>query len=426
MVALPSLLLQQLRREVAHRAASALTASSSRLAGAAAAAACDAAQPSASSPALHRLGRWALSSGSSSGGAYRGVATSARAQQPAAAAEAAAAAAEAAAAAPRPPAPYPGWRPPAPPPPALPADHLQARLRGFRPPAHALGRRLPHGGRRGKGKGGALVARYPFPLRYFEPKRVFLYDLEGRALAVRELPGDVFNVPVRVDILHRVVRWQRARVQQGTHKAKTRAEVSGGGKKPWQQKGSGRARQGSIRAPQWRGGGRAHGPVPRSHAHRLPKKVRRLGLRCALSAKAHEGNLLLVDSLRPSEPRTKLLAAALDKLLAGRPRRSAALIDSAKAGADGGAALRRAGRNLPGVEVVPACGANVYSILRRDVLVLTAAAADALAERLRAPINRLGAAGRAHAARMALARARRAREAAAGEAAAAGGGAGAQ
>lgn len=98
-----------------------------------------------------------------------------------------------------------------------------------------------------------------------------------------ELGGDIFNIPVRRDILHRVVRWQRAKKQQGTHKAKNRAEVSGGGRKPWKQKGTGRARQGSIRAPQWRGGGKAHGPVPRSHAHGLNKKVRRLGLKCALS-----------------------------------------------------------------------------------------------------------------------------------------------
>ncbi|KAI8477377.1 MAG: ribosomal protein L4 domain-containing protein [Monoraphidium minutum] len=283
-------------------------------------------------------------------------------------------------------APRPGAAPAWPPPPPPPPDHLQSRRRGFRPPAPGLGRRAPR----------SSLARYPFEVDYYSPKPVFLYDLEGRPLARRELPGDVFNVPVRLDILHRVVRWQRAKAQQGTHKAKDRSEVSGGGKKPWRQKGTGQARQGSIRAPQWRGGGAAHGPVPRSHAHKLPKKVRRLGLKCALSAKAHEGRLLLLDSLRPDTPKTKLLAARLARLLAGRgPRRSALLIDSAKDGADGGGALRRAGRNLGGIEIVPACGANVYSILRRDVLLMTAAAADALVARLRAPINRLGAAGRA-------------------------------
>jgi len=242
--------------------------------------------------------------------------------------------------------------------------------------------------------------RYPFRVQYFTPKPVFLYDLDGHVLARRELPGDVFNVPVRLDILHRVVRWQRAKAQQGTHKVKDRGEVSGGGKKPWAQKGSGRARQGSIRAPQWRHGGIIHGPTPRSHAHKLPKKVRRLGLKCALSAKAHEGRLLLLSSLKPDEPKTKLLSQKLARLLAGRARRSALLIDAAKDGADGGEALRRAGRNLEGIEIIPALGANVYSILRRDVLLITEAAAAAIAERLRTPVNRLGAAGRSYQERM--------------------------
>ncbi len=249
------------------------------------------------------------------------------------------------------------------------------------------------------------MVQYPFPVDYYAPKHVKVLNLEGEVVDVVELPGDVFSVPVRVDILQQVVRWQRARRQQGTHKTKNRAEVRGGGRKPWRQKGTGKARAGSIRAPQWRGGGVAHGPVPRSHAHSLPKKVRRLGLRCALSAKAHEGRLLLLDSLRPDEPKTKLLAERLDGLLAGHRRRSALLVDVAKEGEDGGEWLRRAARNLPGVEVVPQLGANVYSILRRDVLVLTRGAAEALVERLRAPINRLGLAGAAYAARMEAARA---------------------
>lgn len=245
------------------------------------------------------------------------------------------------------------------------------------------------------------MVQYPFSVEYYTPKPVFLYNLEGQILARQELPGDVFNVPVRLDILHRVVRWQRAKAQQGTHKAKDRSEVRGGGRKPWQQKGSGRARQGSIRAPQWRHGGAAHGPVMRSHAHKLPKKVRRLGLKCALSAKAHEGRLLLLDSLCPEQPKTKLLASKLARLLAGRgERRSALLIDSAKDGEDGGEALRRAGQNLAGVDIIPACGANVYSILKRGTLLLTQAGAEALVARLRAPIQRLGAAGRAHEERM--------------------------
>lgn len=209
----------------------------------------------------------------------------------------------------------------------------------------------------------------------------------------RRCAGDVFSVPVRVDILHRVVRWQRARMQQGTHKTKNRAEVSGGGRKPHPQKKTGQARQGSRRAPHFVHGGISHGPRPRSHAHSLPKKVRRLGLKCALSAKAFEGRLLVVDSLQPSLAKTKVLSQHLERLLKGHPRRSVMLIDSDKHGADGGEALRRAAGNLRGVDVVPQGGANVYGILRRDVLIITKDAVLELVERLRRPINRLGACG---------------------------------
>lgn len=121
----------------------------------------------------------------------------------------------------------------------------------------------------------------------------------GEPRSVQVLPGSVFNVPVRLDILHRCVRFLRAMWRQGTHKAKTRAEVRGGGKKPWPQKGTGRARHGSIRSPLWVGGGVAHGPVPRSHAHKLPLPIQLMGFKCALSAKANEGRLVVVESLAP-------------------------------------------------------------------------------------------------------------------------------
>lgn len=238
-----------------------------------------------------------------------------------------------------------------------------------------------------------LVVQYPFDIEYYTPRRTVLYNLDKQPLAAVELPGDVFNVPVRIDIVNEVVRWQRAKARQGTHKTKDRSEVRGGGKKPWQQKGGGRARQGSIRAPQWRGGGVIHGPQPRSYAFALNKKVRRLGLKCALSAKLNEGRLILVDSLQPDQSKTKFMRAKLQKLLERQPRISVLLMDSNKSGEDGGLTLRRAARNIPGVEVVPAIGANVYSIVRRDVLVITRAAADSIVERLRRPINRLGAAG---------------------------------
>jgi large subunit ribosomal protein L4 len=202
------------------------------------------------------------------------------------------------------------------------------------------------------------------------------------------LDGDIFDVPVRRDLLHRVVRWQLAARQQGTHAAKTRSQVAGGGRKPWKQKGTGRARAGTTRAPQWRGGGASHGPVPRSHAHRLPKRLRRAGLRCALSAKAWERRLLVVDSLAPADGRTRTAAAAVGALLEGAPRRSVLLVDAAKDdGADGGEVLRRGVANLPWVDALPAVGVNVYSILQRDYLVVTRRAVEAVAARLRAPIR---------------------------------------
>eukprot|EP00879_Flechtneria_rotunda_P021005 GHRR01022126.1.p1 GENE.GHRR01022126.1~~GHRR01022126.1.p1 ORF type:complete len:332 (+),score=63.83 GHRR01022126.1:117-1112(+) len=248
-----------------------------------------------------------------------------------------------------------------------------------------------------------MVVHYPFEQpAYYSDRRTTLYNLDKQPLASLKLPGDIFNVPVRIDIMHQVVRWQRARARQGTHKTKDRSEVSGGGRKPWRQKGTGRARQGSIRAPQWRGGGIVHGPVPRSYAFALPKKVRRLGLKCALSAKANEGRLLVLDSLKPDVPKTKHMLAKLQKLLAGQPRISVLLVDGDKFGIDGGQLMRRAARNIPWVEIVLTAGANVYSILRRDVLIMTKPAVDQVVERLRRHINRLGAAGLAFQQRLQL------------------------
>lgn len=193
-------------------------------------------------------------------------------------------------------------------------------------------------------------------------------------------------MPIRRDILHRVVRWSLAAAQQGTHKTKTRSEVRGGGRKPRPQKGSGNSRQGTIRAPQWRGGGIVHGPVPRSHAHQLPKRVRRLGLQCALSAKAWEGRLLVLDSLQPEEAKTKVMDAHLNELLAGAPRRSVLFVDT-HVKSEEGQLLRRASANLPWVDCMPAVHLNVYRILQRDYLVISRAAADELLERLRRPVK---------------------------------------
>ena len=204
------------------------------------------------------------------------------------------------------------------------------------------------------------------------------------------LSRDVWGQPLRRDVLQRVVRWQLARRQQGTHHTKTRAEVRGGGRKPWKQKGTGRARAGSIRAPHWRGGGTTFGPRTRSHAHGLQKKVRRLGLKVALSARAAERRVTFVESLAPPSDKTRDMAAWLEAWKeTPEERTSWLLVDACKDAAEG-EALRRVCGNLraQGVEVLPQRGLNVYSLLRRDRVLITRAAAEALAERLAAPIRR--------------------------------------
>jgi large subunit ribosomal protein L4 len=189
-----------------------------------------------------------------------------------------------------------------------------------------------------------------------------------------ELNEAVFGQALRSDILHQVVRWQLAKRRQGTHKSKTRGEIKATTRKMYKQKGTGRARHGAATAPQFRGGGKSFGPRPRDHAEGLPKKVRRLGLKVALSSKLADGKLVVLDRAALDEPKTKQLAARLDKL----GWSSALLIDGPEV--DRNFAL--AARNLVGLQLLPPAGANVYDILRRDVLVLTREAVRQLEERL--------------------------------------------
>jgi large subunit ribosomal protein L4 len=189
-----------------------------------------------------------------------------------------------------------------------------------------------------------------------------------------ELNPAVFAQPVRTDILHDVVRWQLAKRRQGTHQTKTRGEISKTTKKMYKQKGTGRARHGAASAPQFRGGGKAFGPSPRDHAIDLPKKVRQLGLKCALSSKLAEGKLVVLDQASLPEAKTKQLAERLKAL----GWSSALVID----GGDFERNFLLAARNLVGIDLLPAMGANVYDILRRDTLVLTRAAVEQLEARL--------------------------------------------
>ncbi len=199
-------------------------------------------------------------------------------------------------------------------------------------------------------------------------------NLENKAVGTVELPENIFGLEVRSDILQRVVRWQLAKRQAGTHQTKTIAMVSGTTRKPFKQKGTGRARQGSVRATQFRGGGVAFGPVVRSHAHDLNKKFRKLGLKTALSAKVRDGKLVIVDFAEVSG-KTKDLASQVKAL----GWSSALVID----GAEVDAMFARVASNIPGLSFLPTQGANVYDILRRDTLVLTRAAVEKLEERLK-------------------------------------------
>lgn len=190
-----------------------------------------------------------------------------------------------------------------------------------------------------------------------------------------ELSDDIFGLDPRVDILHRVVRWQRAKAQQGTHSTLGRSDVSYSTKKIYRQKGTGGARHGSRNAPIFRKGGIYKGPVPRSHAFDLPKKVRALGLKHALSAKAASGQLVILENLDLGEAKTSAVAKAVKE----NGWKKVLVID----GADVNENFARAARNLDSIDVLPSMGANVYDILKRETLVITRAGVEALEARLK-------------------------------------------
>ena len=198
--------------------------------------------------------------------------------------------------------------------------------------------------------------------------------LDGKAAGSVDLNDDIFGLEPRVDILHRVVRWQRNNAQQGTHKVKTRSEVSYSTKKIYRQKGTGGARHGARSAPIFRSGGIYKGPTPRSHGHELTKKFRKLGLRHALSAKKAAGELVILDEASMKDAKTNALAKQVNAL--GWKR--ALVIDGASVNEE----FARAARNLANLDVLPSMGANVYDILKSDTLVLTKAGVEALEARL--------------------------------------------
>lgn len=204
--------------------------------------------------------------------------------------------------------------------------------------------------------------------------KIDVYNPSREKVGEMDLADAVFGAEVREHLLYAVVRYQRAAARQGTHKVKERAEVSGGGKKPWRQKGTGRARQGSSRSPHWRGGGVVFGPRVRSHAFKLNKKVRQLALVSALSRRAQENALVVLDAFEVAEYKTRQVSDFMKRfelsdmlLVANRDDR-----------------LERSARNLPSVTTLPPEGLNVYDVLRRRNLVITRAAIDAVTTRLTA------------------------------------------
>jgi large subunit ribosomal protein L4 len=199
--------------------------------------------------------------------------------------------------------------------------------------------------------------------------------LDGKAAGSVTLPDAIFGLEPRSDLIQRCVVWQLAKRRAGTHKVKNRAEIWRTGKKMYGQKGTGNARHGSARVAQFRGGGRAFGPHVRSHEVGLPKKVRALALKHALSAKAKDGGIIVLDKASVQEGKTKQLAAHFEKLGLA----NALIVDGAEVDAN----FRFAARNIPNIDVLPIQGINVYDILRRGKLVLTKAALDALEARFK-------------------------------------------
>ncbi len=202
-----------------------------------------------------------------------------------------------------------------------------------------------------------------------------ILNLDNKNVGSIELDESIFGLEVRADILHRVVTWQLAKLQSGNHKTKGRSEVALTPAKPFKQKGSGNARQGSRKGTQFRKGGIVFGPVVRDHSHDLTKKFRKLGLKTALSAKAKEGNLVIIDEAKLAAPKTKDLEAKL----AACGLTNSLFIDGKEVDIN----FALASRNIVGVDVLPTIGANVYDILRKDKLVLTKDAVVCLGERLK-------------------------------------------
>ena len=207
--------------------------------------------------------------------------------------------------------------------------------------------------------------------------KVDVFDMEGKKVKQVELPADVFEAPINVDLMHQAYVRQMANARLGTHKTKTRGEVAGGGRKPWKQKGTGRARQGSTRAVQWKGGGRVHTPQPRSYAQSMPKKMRRAALRSALSAKAAEAGIVVVNEIALEEPKTRLMAETLGKLVG-----EASVLVLMPEKDQSYDTLMRSADNINDAKVLLAGYLNIRDILGYDKMILPLKTLDVLTAHL--------------------------------------------
>lgn len=200
--------------------------------------------------------------------------------------------------------------------------------------------------------------------------RVTVHNTAGEAVGKIELRKDIFDVPINVPVMHQALVRQQANARLGTHKTKTRGEVRGGGRKPWRQKGTGRARHGSIRQPQWRGGGVAHGPRPRGYRQQMPRKMRRLAYRSALSAKARESQIIVLDDLQMSAPKTQEMVSMLEALAVD----SSALILLPEKNVN----VEKSAGNLPNVKTLRAGYLNIRDLLGYDYLLMPLGALDVI------------------------------------------------
>jgi len=205
---------------------------------------------------------------------------------------------------------------------------------------------------------------------------VDVFNLDGEKVRQVDLPDSIFAAPINVDLMHQAYVRQSANARLGTHDTKTRNEVSGGGRKPWRQKGTGRARQGSIRAAQWKGGGRVHTPHPREYDQAMPRKMRRAALRSALSVKAAESAIVMVDELKLAEPKTRIMAQVLNSLVGDA---SVLVLIPEKSSYEN---VRLSSSNLPGTKVLVANYLNIRDLLSFDKLMMPLAALDVIQNNL--------------------------------------------